>query len=100
MALDFNEPQNKKEVVVLGVAAFIEWRVIYLQLNRPHCKLIRMLQLHFYSNYAGRLVLGGGASHWWNIDIYPRESIKEFEEVSRNWSQFLADLLKQGALLI
>lgn len=55
-----------------------------------------MLQLHFYSDYAGRLVLGGGASHWWNIDIYPRESIKEFEEVSRNWTQFLADLLKRG----
>lgn len=56
-----------------------------------------MLQLHFYSNYAGRLVLGGGASHWWNIDIYPRESIKEFEEVSRNWKEFLSDSLKRGA---
>lgn len=58
------------------------------------------MQLHFYSDYAGRLVLGGGASHWWNIDIYPRESIKEFEDVSRNWTHLLGELLKRGAELI
>lgn len=58
------------------------------------------MQLHFYSDYAGRLVLGGGASHWWNIDIYPRESIKEFEDVSRNWTHLLKELLKRGAELI
>lgn len=57
-----------------------------------------MLQLHFYSDHAGRLVLGGGASNWWNVDIYPRESIKEFEQVSQNWKQFLADLLKRGEM--
>lgn len=55
-----------------------------------------MLQLHFYSDYAGRLVLGGGSSDWWSTDTYPLASIKEFEQVSEAWKSYLADLLKKG----
>lgn len=55
------------------------------------------LQLVFYSNYAGRLVLGGGLSSYWNTEVYPIESIKEFEQVSIAWKHLLARFLKQGA---
>lgn len=58
-----------------------------------------MLQLHFYSNHAGRLVLGAGAqktnSDVWR-EIYPLESIKEFEHVSEAWKRCLADILKKS----
>lgn len=55
-----------------------------------------MLQLHFYSNHAGRLVLGGGSNDWWSSDTYPLDSIKEFEQISEAWKKCLADLLKKG----
>lgn len=55
-----------------------------------------MLQLHFYSNYVGRLVLNNDYYDWLKIDTYPLESIKEFEQVSQAWKQFLADLLRKG----
>lgn len=55
-----------------------------------------MLQLHFYSNHAGRLVLGGGSSDWWSSDTYPIDSIKEFEQISEAWKCCLNDLLRQG----
>lgn len=55
-----------------------------------------MLQLHFYSNYAGRLVLGGGSHDWWSSDTYPLDSIKEFEQISEAWKKCLANLLKKG----
>jgi hypothetical protein len=56
------------------------------------------VQLVFYSNYAGRLVLGGGTSSYWNTEVYPIQSIKEFEQVSLAWKQLLSRLLKQGVL--
>lgn len=56
----------------------------------------RMIQLHFFSNHAGRLVVGGGVHDWWAIDTYPREMIKEFEQVSLKWKRYLSDLLKKG----
>jgi hypothetical protein len=56
------------------------------------------MQLVFYSNYAGRLVLGNGSSNYWNTEVYPLESIKEFEQVSFAWKILLARLLKQGAI--
>lgn len=55
-----------------------------------------MLQLHFYSNHAGRLVLNNDYYDWWMLDTYPLESIKEFEQVSQAWKRFLADLLRKG----
>lgn len=55
-----------------------------------------MLQLHFYSNYAGRLVLHNEYHDWWSFDTYPLESIKEFEQVSEAWKRFLAHLLRRG----
>lgn len=55
-----------------------------------------MLQLHFYSNYAGRLVLHKEHRDWWSFDTYPLESIKEFEQVSGAWKKFLAHLLCRG----
>lgn len=56
-----------------------------------------MLQLHFYSNHAGRLaIVGSGQIDTWQSDIYPIESIKEFEQISQAWKQCLADLLKKG----
>lgn len=55
-----------------------------------------ILQLHFYSNHAGRLVLGGESDSYWNTEIYAIESIKEFEAVSIAWKNLLAELLKQG----
>lgn len=55
-----------------------------------------MIQLHFYSNHAGRLVLGGGSHNWWAIDTYPLASIKEFEQVSQQWKHYLTELLKKG----
>lgn len=58
-----------------------------------------MLQLHFYSNHAGRLVLGGGSNDWWSSDTYPRDSIKEFEQISEAWKKCLADLLNKGYFL-
>lgn len=54
------------------------------------------MHLVFYSNYAGRLVLGGGQSGCWNTDVYPLESIKEFEAISSAWRKLLARLLKEG----
>lgn len=54
------------------------------------------MQLVFYSNYAGQLVLGGGTANYWKTEIYPLESIKEFEQVSVAWKRLLARLLKQG----
>lgn len=56
----------------------------------------QQMHLVFYSNYAGRLVLGGGQSNYWNTEVYPLESIKEFEQISSAWSQLLARLLKEG----
>lgn len=58
-----------------------------------------MLQLHFYSNYAGRLVLNNEYHDWWSFDTYPLESIKEFEQISQAWKTFLADLLRRGLSL-
>lgn len=55
-----------------------------------------ILQLHFYSNHAGRLVLGGGSHSYWNTETYPLDSIKEFEAVSTAWKKLLAELLKKG----
>lgn len=55
-----------------------------------------MLQLHFFSNHAGQLVLNSECHDWWSIDTYPIESIKEFEQVSDAWKCFLADLLRRG----
>lgn len=55
-----------------------------------------MLQLHFYSNHAGRLVLNNENHDWWSFDTYPLESIKEFEQISQAWKTFLADLLRRG----
>lgn len=54
------------------------------------------MHLVFYSNYAGRLVLGGGQAGYWNTDVYPLESIKEFEAISSAWRKLLARLLKEG----
>lgn len=56
----------------------------------------KMIQLHFYSNYAGRLVLGGGTHSYWTVDTYPIEMIKEFEQVSQKWKNYLGELLKKG----
>lgn len=54
-----------------------------------------MLQLHFYSNHAGRLVLRSGNRG--NPDeIYPIESIKEFEYVSQAWKRCLGEILKKS----
>uniref|UniRef100_A0A182SSG4 Uncharacterized protein n=1 Tax=Anopheles maculatus TaxID=74869 RepID=A0A182SSG4_9DIPT len=53
--------------------------------------------LHFYSNYAGRLVLGAGYHDFFNTETYPLESIKEFEAISSAWKQHLAELLKKGS---
>ena len=58
----------------------------------------QQMQLVFYSNYAGRLVLGGGQSSYWCTEVYPIESIKEFEQVSIAWKSLLARLLKKGFL--
>lgn len=55
-----------------------------------------MLQLHFYSNHAGRLVLHNEYHDWWSFETYPLESIKEFEQVSEAWKRFLAHLLRRG----
>lgn len=57
-----------------------------------------MLQLHFYSNYAGLLVLDqeSTAEVWWKREIYPIESIKEFEQVSQAWKRCLAEILRKG----
>lgn len=52
--------------------------------------------LHFYSNYAGRLVLGAGDHDFFNTETYPLESIREFEAISGAWKQLLANLLKKG----
>ncbi|XP_016953871.1 5'-AMP-activated protein kinase subunit gamma-1 isoform X7 [Drosophila biarmipes] len=54
-----------------------------------------MLQLHFYSNHAGRLVLGGGNGRPADVLCYPLESIKEFEQISEAWKRLLAELLKK-----
>lgn len=51
--------------------------------------------LHFYSNYAGRLVLGAGDHDFFNTETYPLESIREFEAISGAWKQLLANLLKK-----
>ncbi|EGK97576.1 AGAP001446-PD [Anopheles gambiae str. PEST] len=51
--------------------------------------------LHFYSNYAGRLVLGAGFHDFFNTETYPLESIKEFEAISSAWKRHLAELLKK-----
>lgn len=58
-----------------------------------------MLQLHFYSNHAGRLVLGGGNGRPSDFLCYPLESIKEFEQISEAWKRLLAELLKKGVQL-
>lgn len=58
-----------------------------------------MLQLHFYSNHAGRLEVGGGSKStdlWWAQQYYPLDSIKEFETVSERWKKCLGQLLKTG----
>lgn len=52
--------------------------------------------MHFYSNYAGRLVLGAGFHDFFNTETYPLESIKEFEAISSAWKRHLAELLKKG----
>lgn len=55
-----------------------------------------MLQLHFYSNHAGRLILGNKSFEYIHSDIYPLESIKEFDDIPLDWRRFLADLLRKG----
>lgn len=55
-----------------------------------------MLQLHFYSNHAGRLILGNKPFEYIHSDIYPLESIKEFDDIPLDWKRFLADLLRKG----
>lgn len=55
-----------------------------------------MIALHFYSNHAGRLVVGGGTHSWWAVDTYPLESIKEFEQVSEKWKRYFAEFMKKG----
>lgn len=56
-----------------------------------------MLQLHFYSNHVGRLVLNNNFYDWWTFDTYPLESIKEFEQVSQAWKSYLARCLAKGS---
>lgn len=55
-----------------------------------------MLQLHFYSNHAGQLVLNNEFHDCWSFDTYPLEIIKEFEQVSLAWRLYLANLLRRG----
>ncbi|CRK97163.1 CLUMA_CG010560, isoform A [Clunio marinus] len=55
----------------------------------------QQMQLVFYSNYAGRLVLGGEQSSSWNSEVYPLASIKEFEIISIEWQRLLARLLQK-----
>lgn len=55
-----------------------------------------MLQLHFYSNHAGRLVLRPGQQQTNRDEIYPLESIKEFEHVSEAWKRCLAEIIKKS----
>jgi hypothetical protein len=57
------------------------------------------LQLHFYSDHAGRLVVGGGQNDYWNTEVYPLESIKEFEAVSKRWRQLLNEMLRKGSIV-
>lgn len=64
--------------------------------NETNFKEEPILQLHFYSNHAGRLVLGGGSHSYWNTETYPLDSIKEFEAVSIAWKRLLSELLKKG----
>lgn len=52
--------------------------------------------LHFYSDHAGRLVLGGGTTNYWNTEVYPLESIKEFEIISKEWMRLLTEMLIKG----
>lgn len=59
-----------------------------------------MLQLHFYSNHAGRLVLNNESHDWWSFDTYPVEIIKEFEQISQAWKTFLADSLRRGLMVL
>lgn len=59
-----------------------------------------MLQFHFYSNYAGQLVLKNERHDWWSFDTYPLESIKEFEQISLAWKLYLANLLRRGELFL
>lgn len=56
-----------------------------------------MLQLHFYSNHVGRLVLNNNFYDWWTFDTYPLESIKEFEQVSQAWKSYLSRCLAKGS---
>lgn len=55
-----------------------------------------MLQLHFYSNHVGRLVLTADKHDWWSFDVYPLESIKEFEKISEEWKCILSESLAKG----
>lgn len=41
-------------------------------------------------------MLGGGANGYWQVDTYPIEMIKEFEQVSEKWKKYLTELLKKG----
>lgn len=65
--------------------------------NEANFKDGPILQLHFYSNHAGRLVLGGGSDSYWNTETYAIESIKEFEQVSTAWKNLLSELLRKGS---
>lgn len=58
----------------------------------------QQMQLVFYSNYAGQLVLGGGQTNYWKTEVYPLASIKEFEIISTAWRKLMARLLKEGLL--
>lgn len=108
---DFNQNQNWKSVVWFWVMCEFLWKQSTFHIPKTwifpsdfgsvkfKSKLLfweNMLHLHFYSNCVGRLVLNNDYYDRWKIDTYPLESIKEFEQVSQAWKQFLADLLRKG----
>lgn len=68
--------------------------VVIVSLGRDF--VVRMLQLHFYSNHTGRLVLRPGQNPNPDLEIYPLESIKEFEHVSQAWKRCLAGILRKS----
>ena len=67
----------------------------YPQIYRHH-DVDHSMQLVFYSNYAGRLFLGSELPKYWNSEVYPIESIKEFDQISLEWRELLTRLLEKG----
>lgn len=51
-----------------------------------------MLRLHYYSNHAKF----GLSTIEEEEEVYPIDQIKEFEEVSATYKEWLADVLEQG----